>query len=182
VAVLCVVGFCIVWNGRRRRRRILAQHQKETGYADWIAEHQQFGNLEQPPSMSGGDMSAGGFHDSPQSQRPLFQGQPWGAPAFSQEESPVEKVYFSPYSSQYNSPVSGNDQIQAVGREWPIDRKGSVAGSLSGLGRNWGTDKKTVEPEGDKFEMQNVAPVLLHPGNGRESGLTEDDARRGKAL
>jgi len=94
----------------------------------------------------------------------------------------VEKVYFSPYSSQYNSPVSGNDQIQAVGREWPIDRKGSVAGSLSGLGRNWGTDKKTVEPEGDKFEMQNVAPVLLHPGNGRESGLTEDDARRGKAL
>jgi len=182
--VLAIAGFCIVCTGRRRRRKQLAAHQRETGYADWIAE-QQAGHPDVPPSMSGGGgggMSAGGFYDSPQSQRPLFQPHGWAAPP---DESPAsaigEKVYFSPYSSQYSSPISAHDQVQVVGREWPMDRKGSVGGQ-SGLGRSRSTEKRALEPHGDKIEMQNVAPVLLHPGNGRNGGLTEDDARRGQAL
>jgi len=103
------------------------------------------------------------------------------------EESPATgfgvKVYFSPYSSQYSSPVSANEQQQVVGREWPIDRKGSLSG-IAGLGRSRSIEKRPHTPDGDRIEMQNVAPVLLHPGNGRGNhyGLTEDDARRGQAL
>lgn len=93
-----------------------------------------------------------------------------------------EKVYFSPYSSQYNSPVDANDQFQHIGpgRDWPIDRKGSVGGS-SGV-RSRSREKR--EPLGDRIEMQNVAPVLLHPGNGRGRPitLTEEDAKNGHAV
>ena len=106
-----------------------------------------------------------------------------------------EKVYFSPYSSQYTSPVSAVDVIATKGREWPIDRKGSFSrqewpvdrkGSLGGRfgSRSRSRDGKEKEKEGDKIEMQNVAPVLLHPGHGRGGSvaLTEEDVRRGEAL
>lgn len=187
LVILGTIGFCIVWTGRRRRRKALAKHQQESGYATWLAE-QQAVNRDPTPSMSGaGNMSAGGFHDSPQSQRPLFPGPSWGV--FPKEdESPAsamgEKVYFSPYSSQYSSPVSAHDQIQVVGREWPTDRKGSIGGPASALGRSRSTEKRWLEEEGDRIEMQNVPPVLLHPGNGRgaHAGLTEEDLMRGQAL
>ncbi|KAA8572857.1 hypothetical protein EYC84_003427 [Monilinia fructicola] len=35
VLALFITGFCIIFNGRRRRRRILRQHQLDTGYAAW---------------------------------------------------------------------------------------------------------------------------------------------------
>jgi hypothetical protein len=122
-----------------------------------------------------------------------------------EDESPVstfgEKAYFSPYTSNYSSPVSANDQIPPIGREWsverktdlhspvmvskdwPIDRKSSVA---SGSGRVRSRSKENREKTRDagQFEMQNVAPVLMHPGHGRGGsiGLTEEDAKRGAAL
>jgi len=142
--------------------------------------------------------SPGPFFDSPDSTRPLH---PWPM-GRRDEESPVstagEKAYFSPYSSNYTSPVSAVDQVQVIGREWPTDRKGSPAQTS----REWPMDRKgsfgdhraanlrsrsrekKPENEGDRIEMQNVAPVLLHPGHGRGGslGLTEEDARRGNAV
>jgi hypothetical protein len=180
VAILAITGFCIVCHGRRRRRKALATHQQQTGYADWLAV-QQTKNPDMPPSMSGGDMSAGGFYDSPQSQRHLFQGHAWGFPGAGEDESPAsamgEKIHFSPYSSQYSSPVSANEQAQVVSREWPLYRQGSGSGSPSGPARSRG-----VETEGDRIEMHNVAPVLLHPRNGRGVALTSPDPRGGHAI
>jgi hypothetical protein len=48
--------------------------------------------------------------------------------------------------------------------------------------RSRSREKKEVV--GDQFEMQNVAPVLMHPGHGRgcSLGLTEEDAKRGAAM
>ncbi|TAQ86779.1 hypothetical protein B7494_g4906 [Chlorociboria aeruginascens] len=178
---------------KRRRRRILLQHQQETGYADWRTSHNftpegQHGKepVEEVRSPDG-SISAGGFFDSPQSQRPL---QPWATPMAQggrrEDESLAsamgEKVYFSPYSSHYSSPVSASEQISNAAREWPIDRKGSLSGMLkSGAGA-----RRDPDPEdGDRIEMVNVPPVLLHPGNGRGRGLTyssEEDVRLGKAL
>ncbi|KAH9205784.1 hypothetical protein DL95DRAFT_528666 [Leptodontidium sp. 2 PMI_412] len=173
VVLLSIAGCCIVWRGKRRRRRFLMKHQQETGYAEWVSQ-------QKAASMSPPMPSPGGFFDSPQSQRPLVSTQPW-ARGGQDEESPAsamgEKVYFSPYSSQYSSPVDANDQFQNIGssRDWPIDRKGSSAGS-SGV-RSRSREKR------ETIEMQNVAPVLLHPGHGRGAGpLTDEDVRRGNAL
>ena len=174
---IIITGFCIVCNGKRRRRRALAEHQEKTGYANWVAE-QQAGNPQQPPSMFEA-RNPPEFHDSPASQRPLVRGNQWNnLNSAVQEESPAsafgEKAYFSPYSSQYSSPVSAHDQLQSMGREWPMDRKGSIGGTIAGIGRSRSMDKRPIEEEdGDRIElqnvapMQNVAPVLLHPGNGR---------------
>ena len=186
LALVVTTGFCIVWNGRRRRRKALAKHQQESGYATWLAEQQAINRNPAPSlAMRGGDVSAGGFHDSPQSQRPLFPGPSWGVYP-RDDESPAsgvgEKTYFSPYSSQYSSPVSAHDQVQVVTREWPTERKGSIGAPSSGLTRSRSMDKRWQEQDGDRIEMQNVPPVLLHPGNGRNhhAGLTEENVMQGQ--
>lgn len=183
LAILGVTGFCVVWNGRRRRRRVLARHQKQTGYADWLAQQEAEaargnggGMVDQTPVDTG---SAGGFFDSPQSTRPLVRA--W-MPGQREEESPMsavgEKAYFSPYSSNYSSPQSAGEQALNY---WPLDRKGSIPGT----GRSRSVER---EEPGDRIEMQNVPPVLHHPGHGRGKGapylpgLSEEDVKRGTAL
>ena len=218
LVLLFVLGTCIIWNGKRRRRAILQRVQEQSGYNDWRRHHDFSAEtgLGGPSSLPRATppMSSGAFFDSPDSQRPLHS---WAARP-GEDESPAsgfgEKAYFSPYSSQYSSPVSAHDQIAAVGREWPVERRGSVhdqagaewpierKGSIhdhATVGRDWSLERKTSFAggsgkvrsrsrekgrEADQFEMQNVAPVLLHPGHGRGGsvGLTEEDAKRGAAL
>jgi hypothetical protein len=123
-------------------------------------------------------MASSPFFDSPQSQRPLNRS--WGQ-ALSPESPPAEKVYFSPYSSNYNSPVSAVEGPSQAAT-WSMDKKVPI-----------GEDQ---EP-GERIEMVGVgekgkqsiwqappAPVLQTPGHGRGGslGLTEEDARRGHAL
>lgn len=207
VLLLVVTGFCIVWNGKRRRRRILRQRQKESGYDDWMRQHSSGPELGLgvSPTVGGATppMGAtdGAFFDSPDSQRPLH---PW-SPRPGDEESPVstfgEKAYFSPYTSNYSSPVSAHDQIPSIGKEWPVERKTDIHGPID-VERDWPIDRKSSvasgsgrirsrsrenrekERDGGQFEMQNVAPLLMHPGHGRRGsiGLTEEDAKRGAAL
>jgi hypothetical protein len=143
-----------------------------------------------PPQMSGA------FHDSPLSQRPL-----WGQGSVRDDESPASAMgpgpaYFSPYSSQYSSPISALDQVALKGREWPAgpaERKGSLGGSgnAGGVHRSMSMEKRFFPDDdsgADRIELQNVTPVLSHPGNGRGGSptkppaLTEDDVRRGIAL
>jgi hypothetical protein len=138
--------------------------------------------------------SGGHFFDSPLSQRPLVSNMAWGNPVRREDESPAEKVYFSPYTSQYNSPVSATDQIQVIGQQWPLDRKGSLgessrfgAGKLRQRSRSPKREKQEIQ---NHFELQNVAPVLHHPGHGRHGSntstkslpLTEEDYRMGNAV
>jgi len=183
-AMLAIAGFCIVWQGKRRRRKFLMRHQQETGYSDWAKKA-----MHSPPQPIG--ESPGGFFDSPQSQRPLVAASPW---ARRDDESPAsaigEKVYFSPYSSQYNSPVDANDQFQSIGREWPIDRKGSASGStgVRSRSREKRDRDRDMESIGDRIELQNVgpfqnaAPVLLHPGNGRGWIPSDQDVKNGHVI
>ncbi|KAG0648361.1 hypothetical protein D0Z07_5587 [Hyphodiscus hymeniophilus] len=203
--LLIVLGFCIIWNGKRRRRAVLRKVQQDSGYDDW-RRHHSFGGAQgvgfnpmvggATPPM-GSTNNGGAFFDSPDSQRPLHS---WSARPM--DESPVstfgEKAYFSPYTSNYSSPVSAQDLVPPIGKEWPVDRKTDLHGPVS-LGRDWAVERKTSTAsgsgrrekdkgrEGDQFEMQNVAPILMHPGHGRGGSeasvaLTEEDARRGAAL
>lgn len=213
VVLLAIAGVCIIWRGKRRRRSFLLRHQQESGYAEWAAA-QQDRNMTPTPSFphdheggmseaNPGGVSAvssresgGHFFDSPQSQRPLVSNMAWGNPMRREDESPAEKVYFSPYTSQYNSPVSASDQIQVIGQQWPMDRKGSLVESSrfgSGDGR---VRQRSRSPRREKqeiqnhFELQNVAPVLQHPGHGRQGSntstkslpLTEEDYKKGNAV
>lgn len=166
VVILVALGFCIVWRGKRHRRRILAQKARESGY-EWQAKH---GNV------GGGDVVGGGgaFFDSPQSQRPFANA--WGHDDSPESANP-EKAYFSPYTSQYSSPVSASDRLNHP-PEWPRDKKFGLA---------------VEEEQGERIEMTGIgdstwkghdAPVLSHPGHGRGASyeLTEEDAKAGNAL
>lgn len=212
IILLAIAGACIIWRGRRRRRSFLLRHQQQTGYADWVAAQQSIRSP--PPSATfprdamrsprsphrdmyetsmGVAQTGGTFFDSPQSQKPLVSNMPWGS-GMGEDISPAtEKVYFSPYQSQYNSPVSATDQVQTIGQQWPLDRKNSVGGT-SGFGRlhqSRSRSREKRESQGkDHFEMQAVAPKLQHPGHGRQNsnnstrslGLTEEDHKRGDAV
>ncbi|KAH8794625.1 hypothetical protein BGZ57DRAFT_866801 [Hyaloscypha finlandica] len=205
IILLAMVGACIIWRGRKRRQSFLLRHQQQTGYAEWVAAQQSIrspppsatfpnGGLRSPrrdqfEASMGATQSGGAFFDSPQSQKPLVASMPWGG-GMSEDMSPAnEKVYFSPYSSNYNSPVSATDQVQTVGQQWPLDGKDGVAGT-SGFGRsfqNRSRSREKKDSKGDHFEMQVVAPTLEHPGHGRQGsdkslGLTEEDHRRGDAV
>jgi len=169
IVLLVTTGFCIVWRGKRTRRRILAEKARQSGY-EWEARHGTTRDM--------GDVQGHGqqFFDSPASQRPFATA--WGYPTDSPESANPEKAYFSPYQSQHTSPVT-----PIVGPSKPTE---------------WPRDKKVAVPEegGERIEMGrfgspdtndwsgNPAPVLSHPGYGRGApiGLTEEDARMGHAL
>ncbi|KAB8299918.1 hypothetical protein EYC80_000161 [Monilinia laxa] len=226
VLALFITGFCIIFNGRRRRRRILRQHQLDTGYAAWKNAHDVDGLgghipiAETNSAVSNMTSGSGGFFDSPTSQNPL-QPNYWGqqqpqsgnhnGPAIMTpiEDSPItpmgEKVYFSPYSSQYNSPSTASADTNGRspnGDQWPMDRKssfgqggGSMAEKLKAREKARRKKEEEVMNERNQIELQNmqgvqsvqnqnIAPVLGHPGYGREGarGLTSEDARRGDAV
>jgi hypothetical protein len=162
LVLMATTGFCIVWHGKRRRRAVIAAIQRSSGYAEWQA--QNGAGPHGTPYM--GKPPGSPFFDSPQSQRPLRRALSWdqGSP-----ESQIEKAYFSPYSSQYTSPVSALEGPSHAG-PWPMDNKGL------------GLAVEDTHPR-DEIEMSNIdskdprgpgwqgtpPPVLQHPGNGRRA-------------
>jgi hypothetical protein len=111
--LLAIVGFCIVCNGKRRRRAFLREIEHRHAPQGWP----------HPKSRYGGGGGAGqDMFDTPVSQRPL---RGWGG----ENESPISPGvdgpyprYFSPYSSQYNSPVTGPGGGGGAGpsnAQWP---------------------------------------------------------------
>jgi hypothetical protein len=103
---LFITGVCIVCIGKRRRRRVLAQKARQSGYGWDAAQH---GNMAMADSSAG--ERTPGFFDSPQSQKPFANA--WGYPqdvksAHSLQESPI-----TPVIRQNRTP------------EWPRDRKSS---------------------------------------------------------
>lgn len=105
IVLLAVAGFCVVWNGKRRRRRFLRDLEKR---------HAADGGWQHPKSRHGGsDML-----ETPASQKPLrgWDDTPLSAVTETSERSTGGR-YFSPYSSTYNSPVSAME-APAI-RNWP---------------------------------------------------------------
>ncbi|KPM41311.1 hypothetical protein AK830_g5239 [Neonectria ditissima] len=98
VFVLTILGCGIVWNGKRRRRSFLRQLETKHGHEGWPAPH-----------------PTGETHDTPLSQRPL---RGWDdSPMSATTTEKTYPRYFSPYSSQYNSPVSAQDGGPSM--QWP---------------------------------------------------------------
>ncbi|KAH8205036.1 hypothetical protein TruAng_000759 [Truncatella angustata] len=184
--VLAVLGFCIVMNGKRRRRAYLRrrEEQKQT----WPSPGVQ-----------------GEMFETPVSQRPLRN---WDESPVSMTTEATYPRYYSPYSSQYNSPVSAAEAVKQ--HQWPIAATQNIGVALSPDGgqshHSWG-DKKgkdKFQQDEDSYEMQEginsggglndyvpppppQAPVLSHPGYGRhgpspQRSLTEEDFHSGRAM
>lgn len=196
--LLIMSGCCIVWTGKRRRRRVLAEKARASGY-EWQAGRHGTTPLETSQHSNNGGHAQ--FFDSPQSQKPLFTTNAWGQIV---DESPVsghpdsaisrgggggfEKAYFSPYSSTYTSPVSAVERRGEQG--WPRDQKKAVVepedergeriemgAVMSGGGAGeYPLDRKHMVEDFGITPVQGGgggagwAPILSHPGYGRGRG------------
>lgn len=100
VFILIIAGCCVVWRGKRRRRAFLRNYEARQGNRKgWPS-----------PLVTSGMKEVS---DTPLSQKPLRN---WNdSPQSSQSEQHFPR-YFSPYSSQFNSPVSASDGQQP---QWP---------------------------------------------------------------
>ncbi|KAK0626307.1 hypothetical protein B0T14DRAFT_391954, partial [Immersiella caudata] len=103
--VLVIVGFCIVCNGKRRRRAFLRELEERNGGQGWPHPKARYGN--------NGDML-----ETPASQKPLTG---WDeSPVSANTETTAVPRYFSPYNSNYNSPVSATDKGPGASNvNWP---------------------------------------------------------------
>jgi len=106
--ILAVAGVFIVCNGKRRRRAFLRELERRNGGQGWPHPKSRYGG------GSGPDM-----FETPVSQRPL-RGWENDSPVSAHPDAPFPR-YFSPYSSQYNSPVTGPEAPGSSNahQQWP---------------------------------------------------------------
>ncbi|KAK2594909.1 hypothetical protein QQS21_007357 [Conoideocrella luteorostrata] len=217
IGLLILLGCGIVCNGKRRRRAYLRNLDIKTAQRGWPSPNPQR-EMDQTPSVA--NQSFRGYDDTPLSQRPLRgwddtpvsqqQARGWDDSPMSANSDQHFPRYFSPYSSQYNSPVSAQ---AAHAMQWPHaaltqNHQTGVAsaGEASATHFSSGYEdkgKSKVEAyemhEVDRSENgsansptgveRNVTPVLGHPGYGRHEHsppaqytLTDYDARHGNAI
>ncbi|KAM0237885.1 hypothetical protein ACHAP5_008836 [Fusarium lateritium] len=97
--ILFILGFCIVWRGKRRRRAFLRQ-------------------LENRPRAKGGWPTplniSNDMRETPLSQKPLRS---WDESPVSARSEHTFPRYISPYGSQFSSPVSATELQLA---QWPV--------------------------------------------------------------
>lgn len=108
--LLFIAGFCIVCNGKRRRRAFLRELEHRHGGQGWPHPKTRYGG-------GGGGSSGGDMFETPVSQKPL-RGWDTESPVSAHTDGPYPR-YFSPYSSQYNSPVTGPEGPGPSAHQWP---------------------------------------------------------------
>ena len=200
--LLMVAGFFIICNGKRRRKAYLRKLDIKYRKKGWPMT---------PQTQQQGEM-----FETPVSQRPLRGWDDSPQSAHTQTNFPT---YFSPYSSQFNSPVSPQDGLDM---SWPaaaLPKPQSQASPQQEIGLAFGNpnnygplttspyspenERKYWKQREESYEMHEVdsassgnsrrqeltqhqqqAPVLNHPGYGRNSaspprGGDKKDARGG---
>ncbi|POR37044.1 Uncharacterized protein TPAR_02737 [Tolypocladium paradoxum] len=204
--LLMILGCGIVLNGKRRRRAYLRKLEAACAHQGWSSPNAQGrGDMAETPASQ---QPFRGWDDTPLSQQPL---RGWDDSPMTASPGKPFPTYFSPYSSQYNSPVSAQD---GQNMQWPqeaLGRTQNIGLALAGddSGSHWtpsSSDGKGKARE-EAYEMHKVdsvescsstghvrmprteAPVLGHPGHGRgdnspprQYALNEHDARSGKAF
>ncbi|KAI0150185.1 hypothetical protein GGR57DRAFT_473085 [Xylariaceae sp. FL1272] len=183
VVLLALVGCGVVINGKRHRKRYL--RKREDQMRNWPT-----------PQAGGGDM-----FETPISQRPL-RGGGWGdspISAATADGSFPQGRYFSPYSSQYNSPVSAVDGPGNM--MWPQDKAHSIGVAISPdndasyspwsdhkgkdrerAGNNNGYGTEDIELNGPISHPHEVynPPILRHPGYGRYTDVNPINPAEGE--
>ncbi|KAI0456797.1 hypothetical protein F5B21DRAFT_466761 [Xylaria acuta] len=181
VFLLIALGCGVVINGKRRRKNYLRRREEQT--KNWPS-----------PPAAGGEM-----FETPLSQRPLRGG--WGdspvsAGTTTEGAYPYPR-YFSPYATQFDSPVSAVDSSHGQ-MAWPAEKAQSIGVALSPDHDNaespWSDrkGKERADVGADGYELQEgvnsaggygfpvpsppaipfEAPVLNHPGYGRQGQVS----------
>ncbi|KAK4163618.1 centromere/microtubule binding protein cbf5-like protein [Cladorrhinum sp. PSN259] len=112
VFILAIAGFCIVCNGKRRRRAFLRNLERRHGTNQ---------GWPHPSTRYGGNGGNGDMFETPVSQKALR--------GWENEHSPISAItettersfprYFSPYTSQFSSPVTGPGTSASAAANWP---------------------------------------------------------------
>ncbi|KAJ6782564.1 hypothetical protein PWT90_04556 [Aphanocladium album] len=181
VFILIILGIFIVWNGKRRRRAFLRKLDIKTANRGW------------PSPQARIQIPTGEMFETPVSQRPLNGG--WGdSPLTPSNDKPFPR-YISPYSSQCNSPITGNAPDMA----WPSAALSPVHNIGIALGPTTSNDSygwengysngKGKAHHVESFELHDVDSSVSDNSNCRRQqqysqdyGLTESDAKRGNAF
>ncbi|KAF4998196.1 hypothetical protein FDECE_11837 [Fusarium decemcellulare] len=100
VLILMILGFCIIWRGRRRRRAFLNMLETKQGQS-WPT----------PLTIPRDNRDT---RDTPLSQKPFRS---WDESPMSVRSEKPFPHYVSPYASQYSSPVSATELKLA---QWPV--------------------------------------------------------------
>jgi hypothetical protein len=179
VLILFVAGCWIICNGKRRRRAYLRRIETIHAHRAW-------------PTDTHGEM-----FETPLSQKPLRSWDDSPMSAHTATTGTFPPRYFSPYSSQYNSPVSA---IEGPSMQWPEKAFPQEKGYQHEIGIALGGDDssghldynepvKGKQRQEEAYEMHEVEssgggshnssrqgsmpiqpepPVLHHPGYGRQ--------------
>lgn len=159
VVFLIAIGILIVCRGKRRRKAVLAAHQRASGYL----ENQRIQTIEfqrnssypgQGPLTSPREQ----FFDSPVSQIPLKRQLSWDY-GNSPQSPPPEKAYFSPYQSTYNSPVSALEGPSHAS-PWQFDSKGMPLATIEPAIEM--SDVYAKDPLGPEWQPARP-PILQNP-------------------
>ncbi|KAI0392654.1 hypothetical protein F5Y17DRAFT_352276 [Xylariaceae sp. FL0594] len=185
VGVLILAGCGVVLNGKRRRRAYLRRRDEQA--RNWPSAPPMGGEMYETPTSTA-PLRGGGWTDSPIS-------------AATDSAYPAYPRYFSPYNSQYSSPVTAADG-QGHPAAWPPTEKAQSIGMAispdhDGQDMYWGDRKgkeRAEEDNMDSYEMHegvnsaggaaghsmapppsiyHQAPVLSHPGYGRNGHMQE---------
>ncbi|KAI1824629.1 hypothetical protein F4861DRAFT_504864 [Xylaria intraflava] len=158
VVVLLILGGCgIVLNGKRRRKEYLRRREKQTG--QWPSSQVMGGEMYETPT-SQVPLRGGGWSDSPNSA------------TTDSAYSPYPR-YFSPYASQYNSPVTVVESPNHMA--WPVEKGQAIGVALSPNEDSpymQGSDKKGKERaviSADGYELQGVSGADEHGDSGTPS-------------
>jgi len=141
VAVLVILGCCVVWFGKRRRRQVLQRAQARLSYN---GVRPATGN----PEPKWGQDAPGGWV---QDETPTSAGG-YGS----------DKQNFSPYSSRYTSPVSARDMLNPKAL-WDAHQPSTMveAPGINGPGRK----DEAIEMEkirDQKIEERKARELQLH--------------------
>lgn len=160
VVALAIIGVTIVFCGKRRRRKVLEERQRQTDQI-WAENGGSAANLGSPVMERIDRIRAGPRVDTK-----------WaiGAPS-TIDESPIMEQTFSPYESKYNSPISARHIPGSMAFEWPLGSPTTIAGQAVV------PEQKEKEKEKDEYEMERVKPRNKWEQDEYDRKLAEEWAR-----
>lgn len=159
VVALAIIGITIICCGKRRRRKVLEQRERQAEQL-WAENGGSGANLGSPVMERVERIRTGPRLDTK-----------WAIGASSNESplSPISEQAFSPYKSKYNSPVSARQIPGTQPFEWPLKSPITVAEKA--------VVQEQIQEVKDEYAMERVKPRNKWEQDEYDRKLAEEWAR-----